>query len=160
MSGLGVFSMILFVEITKEQKEALLTVSPSIREWVNRAIKKATEKIMNENLFITDEDLKEYSNRLALNGFGPNRKRIVTQATKDKISKTLKEKYKGKHYPLFEETKRLIGLANKGKIVSQATRDKVSRANKGKKRTEEQRKNISNGHKGLKYKKHKVKEIS
>ncbi|MBA7500798.1 hypothetical protein ES704_03559 [subsurface metagenome] len=144
--------MILFINITQDQKEALLTQSPSIREWVNRAIKKATEKILNENLFITDEDLKEYSDRLALNGCGPNRKRIVTQATRDRISKTLKEKYKDGHYPLFEETKKKIGLIHKGKIVSQATRDKVSKANTGKKRTEEQKKRIGLGHKGLKYK--------
>jgi len=152
MSGLAVFLMILFIEITKEQKEALLTVSPSIKEWVNRAIKKATKKIINENLFITDEELKEYAQRLVLNGPGPHRKRIVTQATKDKISKTLKEKYKGKNYPLFEETKKKIGDKSRGKIVSQATRDKVSEANTGKKRTEEQKKRISLGHKGLKYK--------
>lgn len=152
--------MILFIEITKEQKKALLTVSPSIKEWVNRAIEKATEKITNENLFITDRDLEEYQNRLALNGCGPNRKRIVTQATKDKISKALKERYKGEHHHLFEETKRKIGLIHKGKTVSKATRDKISRANKGKKRTAEQRKRLSLAKTGQRYKKHKIKEIS
>lgn len=151
--------MILFIEITKEQKKALLTVSPSIKEWVNRAIKKATDKIANENLFITDEDLKGYSNRLALNGCGPNRKRIVTQETRDKISATLKRKYEGKHYPLFEETKKKIGLIHKGKIVSQATRDKISKALKGRKRTEEQRKRLSLAKTGQKYKKRKGKKI-
>lgn len=145
--------MLLIINITEEQKKALLTVSPSIREWVNRAIKNAAEKILAENLFITDEDLKEYSDRVALNGCGPHRKRIVTQATKDKISKTLKEKYEGGHYPLFEETKKKIGDIHRGKTVSQATRDKVSKALTGKKRTEEQRENIGKAHKGLKYKK-------
>jgi len=70
----------------------------------------------------------------------------------------LKEKYKGGHYPLLEESKIKIALANKGKIVSQATRDKVSKANTGKKRTEEQKKRISLGHKGLKYRKRTVKK--
>ena len=149
-----VFLMILFIEITREQKKALLTVSPSIREWVNRAIEKATEKITNENLFITDQDLEDYQNRLALNGENVKTKRHkCTQATKDKISKALKERYKGKTHHLFEETKRLISIANKGRIVSQATRDKISKANKGKKRTEEQRKRLSLAKTGQKYEK-------
>jgi len=57
--------MILFIKLTPEQKKALLVVSPSIKEWVNRAIEKATEKIINENLYITDEELKEYAQRVA-----------------------------------------------------------------------------------------------
>lgn len=145
--------MLLIINITKEQKKTLLNVYPSLKSFVEKAIANATNQIIKEKLYITDKELEEYEERLALNGCGPKRKRIVTQATRDKTSKTLKEKYKGKHYPLFEETKRLIGLKHKGKIVSQETRDKVSQKNKGKKRTAEQRENISKAKTGQKYKK-------
>ena len=145
--------MILIVNITQEQKKTLLNIYPSIKFFVEKAIVNATNQIIKEKLYITDEELQAYNDRVKINGTGPDRKRIVTQATKDKISKTLKEKYKGGHYPLMEETKRKIGLAHKGKIVSQATRDKVSKANKGKKRTEEQRERISLAKTGQKYKK-------
>ena len=145
--------MLLIINITQERKKTLLNVYPSIRFFVEKAIANATNQIIKEKLYITDEELQAYSDRVKINGVGPGRKRIVTQATKDKIKKTLKEKYKGKHYPLFEETKRLIGLKHKGKIVSQATRDKISKGNKGKIRTEEQRKRLSLAKTGQKYKK-------
>ena len=150
--------MILLVNITQEQKKTLLNVYPSLKFFVEKAISNATNQIMKEKLYITDEELQAYSDRIKINGSGPNRKRIVTQATKDKIRKTLKERYKDKHYPLFDSTKRLIGLAHKGKIVSQATRDKISKGNKGKIRTEEQRKRLSLAKTGQKYKKRKVKK--
>jgi len=150
--------MILYFRITKKQKEALLTVSPSIKDWVNRAIEKATEEITNENLFITDEDLKEYEERRALNGEGPHRRHKCTQATKDKIRKALKGRDTGwKHFP---ETKEAIRLANIGKHSGKRSEEaklKMSLAKKGKELTEEHKRNIGLGHKGKKY---KVKEIS
>jgi len=145
--------MLLIINITKEQRKTLLNVYPSLKSFVEKAIINATNQIAKERLYITDEELEAYSDRVKICGSGPNRKRVVTQATKDKTSKTLKEKYKGKHYPLFEETKIKIGNIHRGKTVSQATRDKVSRANKGKKRTAEQRENISLAKTGQKYKK-------
>jgi len=148
--------MILSFRITKEQKKALLNVYPNIRFFVEKAVVNATNQIIKEKMYITDEELREYKERLALNGCGPNRKRIVTQATRDKISKTLKEKYKDQHYPLMEETKIKIGLIHKGKIVSKETREKVSKANKGQKRSEEQRKNISKAKIGQKYQKRQL----
>ena len=148
--------MILSFRITKEQKKALLNVYPNIRFFVEKAVVNATNQIIKEKMYITDEELREYKERSALNGCGPNRKRIVTPATRDKISKTLKEKYKGQHYPLMEETKIKIGLIHKGKIVSKETREKVSKANKGQKRSEEQRKNISKAKIGQKYQKRQL----
>ena len=145
--------MILFIKVTPDQKKALLNIYPDIKSFVEKTISDTADKIIMENdLFNVDEELEAYHDRRELNENNIH-SRKCTQATKDKTSKTLKEKYKGKHYPLFEETKRLIGLKHKGKTVSQATRDKVSKALTGKKRTEEQRENIGKAHKGLKYKK-------
>jgi len=147
--------MILSFKITREQKEALLSFYPGgIKQFVEKTISDIADGIIIErDLFDTDKELDEYHDRRFLNRNNIHGRKC-TQATKDKISKTLKEKYKGKHYPLLEETKIKIGLIHKGKIVSQATRDKVSGANKGKKRTEQQKRNIGLAHKGLKYKKH------
>jgi len=160
MKALEVCSMILFFSfrITRKQKEALLSLYPDIKSFVEKTIQNTTDKIIiGRDLFVDDEDLEAYHDRRVLNGSGPGRKRIVTQATKDKIKKSLKKYYaqfEGQEFHLFPETKRLIGLAHKGKIVSQATRDKMSKANKGKIRTEEQRQNISKAKTGQKYKKH------
>jgi len=144
--------MILLVNITKEQKEALLSFYPDIKKFVERTISDTADRIIIErDLSDIDKELTEYHGRRTLNRNNIHGRKC-TQATKDKISKAQKGKHTGWHQ--FPETKRLIGLAHKGKIVSQATRDKVSKANKGKKRTEEQRKNISLGHKGMKNRKH------
>jgi len=152
--------MILSFKITREQKEALLSLYPDIKSFVEKTIVATADKIIiDQDNFNVEKELAEYHDRRVLNNYNP-KKRKTTQATKDKISKTLKEKYKGKHYPLMKETKIKIGLAHKGKIVSQSTRDKVSKANKGKKRSEEQRENIRKGHKGLKYKKRVKVELS
>jgi len=87
-----------------------------------------------------------------LNGYD-FKKRKMTQATKDKISKSLlaiSERQGWKGTPLLPETIEKL----KGHIVAKETRDLISKGNKGQKRSEEQRENISLGHIGLKYKKH------
>jgi len=149
--------MIISLRISKEQKEVLLLKYHSIKFFIQKAINDQVNKIIIEGeQFDIEKEAKEYHNRKVLNDYGiHNRKH--TQKTKDKIKNTLKEKYKGKHYPLLEETKVLIGLKHKGKILSQTTKDAISKANTGKKRTKEQRENIAKSHKGLKYKKREVK---
>lgn len=143
--------MILFIDITKERKKALLNIYPSIKFFIDKIIEDTADKIIIENMESNvEEELAEYHDRRVLNNYD-HKRRKMTQVTKDKISKALKGR--GKDIPLLEETKVKISLANKGKIVSQETQEKVSKANKGKIRTEEQRQNISEGHKGMKYKK-------
>lgn len=149
--------MILYFRITKEQREALLSLYPDIKRFVEKTISDTADRITIErDLFDVEKELKEYHDRRIKNDYNIH-SRKCTQATKDKISKILKEKYKGKHYPLMEETKIKIGLAHKGKTVSQETRDKIRKKNKGKKRTKKQRENMSKAKTGQKYKKHKVK---
>ena len=151
--------MIIFfsLKITREQKEALLSFYPrGIKQFIEKTISDTADRIIIEkDLFNVEEELRAYHNRKVLNGYDP-KKRKVTQATKDKISKTLKEKYRGKHYPLFEETKIKIGLAHKGKIVSKETGEKISKAKKGKKFTEKHKKSMSLARIGMKYKKRVV----
>jgi len=144
--------MIINLKVSKEQRKALLLRYPDIRVFLESMIFKTAEKIITEqNKFSVEKELAEYHDRRRINN-NDIHGRKCSQATRDKISKTLKAKYKGNHYPLMEETKIKIGLAHRGKIVSQATRDKIGKANKGKKRTVEQRERISQSHKGLKYK--------
>lgn len=149
--------MIISLKISKEQKEILLLRYPSVKFFIQKAVIDYADKIIIEQeQFNVEKELKEYHNRKVLNDYDfHNRKH--SQKTKDKIKKTLKEKYKGQHFSLSEETKILIGLGNKGKVLSQETKDAIGRGNRGKKRTDEQKRNISKGHKGLKYKKRKVK---
>lgn len=143
--------MILYFKITKEQKKALLSLYPDIKSFVEKTISNTADKIIIEReQFNIESELKELHDRKALNDYDIH-KRKMTQATKDKISRALKGKYTGWHQ--FPETKRLIGLVHKGKIVSQETREKIRLANKGKKRTKQQCINIGLAHKGLKYKK-------
>lgn len=125
--------MLLSFRITKEQKRALLFRYPNIKTFVEKAVEDTANKIIaGSGQFDIDKDIKESYDRFILNGCGPGRKRIMTQETKDKISKALKAKgYKG--IPLLEETR----LKLMGHIVSEATRDKIR---KSRKRTEEQKK--------------------
>ena len=138
--------MILMVNVTREQKAALLTIYPSVKYLIEKTIKDVADKIITEGeQSDIERDIKEYHDRQVLNDYDI-RKRKMTQATKDKISKSLKAKgYKG--IPLFEETKKAIGSANIGKHSGPNLKAR------GKKRTEEQRKNISLGKIGTKYKK-------
>ena len=139
------------LNISGEQEKAILIRYPDIKFFLESMIFNTAEKIIiDQNNFNVEKELTEYHNRRVLNDYNL-KKRKMTQATKDKISKALKGR--GKGIPLFEDTKIKIGLAHKGKIISKETREKISLANKGKKRTEEQRKNISLGHKGIKRKK-------
>jgi len=143
--------MLLIVNITREQKRALLFIYPDIKSFVEKTIQNTADRIIIErDLFNVEKELKEYRSRRALND-NDFKKRKMTQETKDKISKALKGR--GIGIPLLEETKIKIGLIHKGKIVSKGTREKVSKANKGKKRTEQQRQNISLAKTGQKYKK-------
>lgn len=113
------------------------------------------EKRYKKEISNFESELEEYHKRQVLNAdikreegqpYWKNRKH--TQATKDKISKSLKTKgWKG--IPLFEETKQLL----KGHIVTKETRRKISKKLKGKKRTAKQIKNMSLGKTGMKYKK-------
>ena len=146
--------MILSLKITQEQKEALLSFYPrGIKRFIEKTISDTADRIIIErNQFNIEEEIKLSHDRQVLNNFDI-RNRKHTQATKDKISKSLKEKYQGTEHHLLEETRVSIGLGNKGKVLSQATKDNISKANKGKTRTEEQRQNISLGHKGKKYRK-------
>jgi len=145
--------MLLYFRITKDQEKALLSIYPDIKGFVEKTILNTADRIIIErDNFNVDKELRLYHDRRVLNDYD-FRKRKMTQATKDLISKTLKEKYKGKHYPLLPETKIKIGLIHKGKIVSKETREKIRLANKGKIRTEKQRKNISKAKTGQKYKK-------
>lgn len=73
--------------------------------------------------------------------------RIITQETKDKISKSNKGKIpynKGKKglYKHTEEAKQKIAECRKGKKTKEETKQKISKINKGKKRTEECRKKM------------------
>lgn len=149
--------MILSFKISRDQKKALLSFYPGgIKQFVEKTISDTADKIIIEREnFNVDKELKEYHDRKVLNDHDFH-KRKCSQATKDKISKGLKatsEKQGWKGIPLLEETKILIGLKNKGKILSQATKDAISDGNKGKIRTEEWRQNISKAKTGQKYKK-------
>ena len=149
--------MILYFRITKERKEALLSLYPDIKSFVEKTISNTADKIIIEReQFNIERESKELHDRRVLNDYDIH-KRKMTQATKDKISKALKGR--GKGIPLFEETKIKIGLIHKGKIVSQETREKIRLANTGKKRTEEQKQNIGLAHKGLKYKKRAIRSF-
>jgi hypothetical protein len=145
--------MILSIRITRQQKQALLTIYPSVKYLIEKTIKDITDKIITEGeQSDIERDIKEYRERRELNSYDI-RKRKMTQDTKDKISKSLKAKgYKG--IPLFEETKKAIGLANIGKHFGPNLKAR------GKKRTEEQRKNISLGKMGTKYKKRAKVELN
>ena len=72
-----------------------------------------------------------------------NKKRIVTEETRKKISLIWKDK---KRKPFTEEHKKKISEAakkQKRSAFTEEAKQKISTANKGKKRTEEQRKKIS-----------------
>lgn len=146
--------MILYFRISKRQKEALLSLYPDIKRFVEKTISDTADKIiMERDLFDIDEELRLYHSRRVLNDCNIHGRRC-SQATKGKISKTLKAKgWKG--IPLLEETR----LKMLGRIVTKETRDKISSKNKGKKRTAKQRENLSLGHKGMKYKKRVVRSF-
>jgi len=129
--------MILMVNVTREQKAALLTIYPSVKYLIEKTIKDVADKIITEGEQSNIErDIKEYHDRQVLNDYDI-RKRKMTQATKNKISKALKGKYLGSH--TLPETKEAISKANIGKHFI--------------KHSEETKRKISLAHKGMKYKK-------
>ena len=94
--------MILSLKISKEQQKVLLGRYPSIKFFLQKAISnKANEIIAGGDL---EKELQEYHDRRVLNG-NDIHKRKCTQATKDKVSKTLKEKYRGKEFTVLSETR-------------------------------------------------------
>jgi len=125
--------MILSIRITRQQKQALLTIYPSVKYLIEKTIKDVADKIIIEgNQSDIEKDIKEYHDRQVLNGYD-FRKRKMTQATKDKISKALKGKCGGWH--TLPETKELISKANIGKHFikhTEETKRKMSLAHKGK----------------------------
>lgn len=126
--------MILMVSITKKQRFALLSIYPSVKYLIDKTIKDVADKIIVEgNQSDIEKDIREYHDRQVLNGYDI-RGRKMTQETKDKIHKSLKDKYLGCHN--LPETNELIGKGNKGK-----------------KRTVEQKKNASLLRLGMHYKK-------
>ena len=144
--------MILSIRITRQQKQALLTIYPSVKYLIEKTIKDVADKIITEgNQSNIERDIKEYHDRQVLNDYDI-RGRKMTPETKSKISKALKGKYVGSH--LLPETREAISKANIGKHFGPNLKAR------GKKRTEEQRKNISLGKMGMKYKKcHTVTEL-
>lgn len=95
-----------------------------------------------------DKIFKEHS--IWMKNYENNPWKNKSEETKQKISKTLKQKYKNKeNHPCY------------GKKLSEETKQKIGKSNKGKKRTEEQRNRISESNigkpgpwKGKKNKKH------
>ena len=148
--------MILYFSITKEHRRALLFRYPDIRKFVEKTLANIADRIISERgQYDIEREYREYSDRRTLNGKNIHGRKM-TQATKDKIKKSLlatskRQGWKGT--PLLEETRVKIGLIHKGKIVSKETRAKISKANRGKIRTEEQRQNMSLAKTGQKYKK-------
>lgn len=150
--------MIVVLKATKEQKHAILSRYPSVKSFLQRTLSATADQLIADNQIENiEEELKEYHNRKVLNGYDIHRRKH-TEETKQKISKTLREKYRGKEHHLSEETKEAIRVGNTGKIVSQATRDLLSVANTGKKRTLAQRERMSLGHKGIKFEGRKLSE--
>lgn len=138
--------MILFIKIRDDQKKALLSLYPDIKVFVEKTISDTADKIIiDQDNFNVEKELAAYHDRRVLNGEKCNRRRKCNQATKDKISQSLKGKYTGWHQ--FPETIEKIRLANIGKHSGPNLKSR------GKKRTEEQRINIGLGHMGMKYKK-------
>lgn len=145
--------MIVSLKVTKEQRHALLFRYVSVKSFLQRTLLETADKLIADNqIEDIERELNEYHDRRVLNGYDIHRRKH-TQATKDLISASLIKRYEGKKFPMFEETKKKIGLIHKGKITPQEVKDKISKANKNKVRTEEQRQNISLGHTGMKYKK-------
>lgn len=145
--------MILSLKVPKEQRKALLNRYSSIKSFLQRTLSETADRLIADNqIEDIERELKEYHDRKVLNGYNIHGRKH-SQATKDKISKSLKERYQTEEHHLLKETKIKIGLGNKDKILSQETKDNISKANKGKVRTIEQRRNISLGHTGLTYKK-------
>jgi len=126
--------MILSIRITRQQKQALLTIYPSVKYLIEKTIKDIADKIITEGeQSDIEKDIKEYHDRQVLNDYDI-RGRKMTQATKNKISKALKGKYLGSH--TLPETREAISKANIGKHFikhSEETKRKMSLAHKGRK---------------------------
>lgn len=73
---------------------------------------------------------------------------IISDETKNKISKTMKEKYGENHWMngrnLSEETKIKIGESQKGKIQTDGTKKKISNSHKGKVLSNDHKQKLSN----------------
>lgn len=84
--------MILFIKIAKREQEALQTVFPDISKWINKTILNTANRIIIEEGNL-DRDLEEYHDRRVKNNYDIHGRK-KTQATKNKISKSLKKYHK------------------------------------------------------------------
>lgn len=126
-------NIIIKLRVSEEQEEALLLKYPNIKYFLERVIINITGKIIGTDGF-NKIDIEEYHERQVLNSgvdrlpgqpYWKNRKH--TQATKDKISSSLKAKnWKG--ISLLEETKKLISLDHKGKKFTEEHRKNISKS--------------------------------
>jgi len=138
--------IIIKLNVSEEQEKAILSRYPDIKYFLEKTISDTIERIIGI-AGLNKIDIEEYHERQALN-FGVGRmpgqpywkNRKHSQATKDKISKSLKGR--GKGIPQLEETKRKRSLALKGIPLGPMS--------------EEHKKKIGLAHKGMKYKKHKI----
>ena len=87
----------------------------------------------------------DFCKKISKNHSCHNKGKKLSKEIKDKISKTLTGR---KNVPHSVETKRKIGLAHKGKKVSENTRRKMSLVHKGKKLSKEHKQKISKTLKG------------
>lgn len=80
----------------------------------------------------TEEEMNQFKQNMSNIKKGT----IVNDETKQKISKTMKERYGENHWmcgkTLSEETKRKIGNSQKGKKQTEETKNKISESHKGK----------------------------
>ena len=138
--------MIINLGITKEQKKALLNRYPSVKSFLQRTLSETADRLIADyEINNYTKELDEFHARQALNegvewvkGTPFWKDRHHTQATKDKISKTLKEKYRGTEFHLLPETRQRISESNKGRVPwikgkhhSQKTKDLIGKAHKG-----------------------------
>ena len=101
----------------------------------------------------TEKEMKEIGEKIRLK----NKNYVPTEETKEKISKTMKERYSENHWmkgkKLSDETKRKLSEKSKGRVQSEESKQKISNANKGRKLTKEHKEKLS------KAKNHKKQQI-
>jgi len=150
--------MLLSVSLTREEREILKRNDVNIKFLVEKFLKGEVEDLKKIDLKFQEYQERQEFQAEFDNKYGKftRKGRKDSEATKRKKSEAMKKYCSQCDCSLSPETKRLIGLAHKGKTISKETREKVSLANKGKKRTPEQCKRIGDAHRGIKHKKHKV----
>lgn len=99
----------------------------SALEWEHMVLRKMG--VIGDDRWLNKSDNKAICPKAA--GVWKGRKRIHSQETKQKLSEHWSGKPRGPH---SEETKKKIGLGNKGKTVSEESRKRISEAAKKRKR--------------------------